>query len=118
MIIGFHLIWTTYGHWFPNDPRGSWSEEVWKPQLLKVRTPDRDHRLDLRQEVSVDELEKFMSNARQRLKWEAVQLTDSEIRKVAETFAEMALAIKLDVHACAILSNHVHLVTERNNQSY
>ncbi len=37
MIIAFHLSWTTYGHWFPNDPRGSWSNEVWQPNLATVR---------------------------------------------------------------------------------
>ena len=28
MIAGFHLIWTAYGWWLPNDPRGSTSHEI------------------------------------------------------------------------------------------
>ncbi|MCI0641422.1 MAG: hypothetical protein L0Y72_08625 [Gemmataceae bacterium] len=28
MVAGFHLVWTAYGYWMPNDPRGSWSQEI------------------------------------------------------------------------------------------
>ena len=28
MVAGFHLIWTAYGWWLPNDPRGSSSHEI------------------------------------------------------------------------------------------
>ena len=28
MVAGYHLIWTTYGFWLPNDPRGSTSSEI------------------------------------------------------------------------------------------
>jgi hypothetical protein len=28
MILGYHVIFTTYGFWLPNDPRGSWSDFV------------------------------------------------------------------------------------------
>ena len=27
-VAGFHLIWTAYGWWLPNDPRGSSSHEI------------------------------------------------------------------------------------------
>lgn len=28
MVVGYHLIWTLYGWWLPNDPRGSSSHEI------------------------------------------------------------------------------------------
>ena len=28
MVVGYHLIWTAYGWWLPNDPRGSTSHEI------------------------------------------------------------------------------------------
>jgi len=28
MVAGHHLIWTAYGWWLPNDPRGSSSYEI------------------------------------------------------------------------------------------
>lgn len=33
MVVGYHLIWTAYGCWLPNDPRGSTSRDVRSVQL-------------------------------------------------------------------------------------
>ncbi len=55
MVAGHHLVWTAYGWWLPNDPRGSMSEEIrvepigelgpahygrkkWQPRYAAVRT--------------------------------------------------------------------------------
>jgi hypothetical protein len=29
MVIAYHAIFTTYGAWLPNDPRGSYSKDVY-----------------------------------------------------------------------------------------
>jgi hypothetical protein len=34
MVAGYHLIWTVYGYWLPNDPRGSTSREI-RVELLQ-----------------------------------------------------------------------------------
>jgi hypothetical protein len=36
MVIACHLIWTAYGSWLPNDPRGSGSRRVVAPQLVDL----------------------------------------------------------------------------------
>src|SRR5215218_3894876 len=28
MVLGYHLVWTAYGWWLPNDPRGSMSGTI------------------------------------------------------------------------------------------
>ena len=28
MVIAYHLVWTLYGWWLPNDPRGSMSRTI------------------------------------------------------------------------------------------
>jgi hypothetical protein len=33
MIIAYHAIFTTYGTWLPNDPRGSYSKEIYNAPL-------------------------------------------------------------------------------------
>lgn len=35
MIVGYHVIWGTYGFWLPNDPRGSWSGFVGSWELFR-----------------------------------------------------------------------------------
>ena len=36
MIIAYHAIFTTYGTWLPNDPRGSYSENVYNAELAEL----------------------------------------------------------------------------------
>jgi len=38
MIIAYHAIFTTYGTWLPNDPRGSYSKEIYNDQLRMLGT--------------------------------------------------------------------------------
>ena len=35
MLHGFHVIFSTYGFWLPNDPRGSWSDWVRRWELVR-----------------------------------------------------------------------------------
>ena len=39
MVIGSHVIFSTYGFWLPNDPRGSWSEFVGAWELFRAGGP-------------------------------------------------------------------------------
>src|SRR5437870_5730021 len=32
---GYHVIFTAYGFWLPNDPRGSWSDCIRKWELVR-----------------------------------------------------------------------------------
>ena len=34
-LLGFHVIFSTYGYWLPNDPRGSWSDWIRNWELLR-----------------------------------------------------------------------------------
>jgi hypothetical protein len=36
VIAGYHLIWTAYGWWLPNDPRGSTSREIRRAELAPL----------------------------------------------------------------------------------
>ncbi|MBL8828488.1 MAG: hypothetical protein JNM18_16010, partial [Planctomycetaceae bacterium] len=36
MIAGYHLIWTAYGWWLPNDPRGSTSTTIRNDSLKEL----------------------------------------------------------------------------------
>ncbi|MEE9294403.1 MAG: transposase [Phycisphaerae bacterium] len=118
MIIGFHLSWTTYGHWFPNDPRGSWSHEIWKPDLAKVRPLDNGHKIGQRRPVAKAELQEFLDSARAELRWKTVNLSTEERAVVADAFREAAHATGLIIRACAILYNHVHIIVDRPVGSY
>jgi REP element-mobilizing transposase RayT len=111
MIVGYHIIFSTYGFWLPNDPRGSWSDFVgaWElfrygsatktteTQSLACREHDREQRLA----------------AKRALKYPPVNFTGLQARAVARGFAGYFNRTKLLVWACAILPDHVHLVTAK-----
>ena len=35
-VIAYHLVWTNYGTWLGNDPRGSGSQTVYTPELAEL----------------------------------------------------------------------------------
>src|SRR5215213_6329883 len=45
MVLAAHVVFTCYGFWLPNDPRGSWSDFVRSWELLRfgpaTKTTDR-----------------------------------------------------------------------------
>jgi REP element-mobilizing transposase RayT len=118
VIIGFHLTWTTYGHWFPNDPRGSWSDEVWEPRLRELRDLDDGRKVTHPRPVPRRVLQGFLDSARSTTKWEPVWLTSEEIQATGTAFAEAADQMELPVHACAILPNHAHAVVGLHPVAY
>lgn len=109
MIAGYHLIFGTYGFWLPNDPRGSWSDFVRSYELLRygeaLTTTERRsaaHRPhDHEQRLA----------AKAALKYPPVQFTGIQARAVGRGFAEYLQKSQIQVWACAILPDHVHLVT-------
>jgi len=36
MVIAYHAIFTTYGAWLANDPRGSYSKEIYQAELAAL----------------------------------------------------------------------------------
>ena len=111
MIAGYHIIFGAYGFWLPNDPRGSWSNFVGSWDLfrygnatktdetcsLAYRPHDRSARLA----------------AKSALKYPAVQFTGVQARAIGRAFAKYVARTQLQVWACAILPDHVHLVVGR-----
>ncbi len=109
MLLGWHLIFTAYGFWPPNDPRGSGSIRVrtWHiydaaGEATKVTTrrsvARRPHDMSIRRA------------AKEALKYPAVELTGVQARAVARGIAAVCPKVELVIHACAILPDHVHVV--------
>ncbi len=112
MVIGSHVIFGAYGFWLPNDPRGSWSEFVgsWDlfrhgPATKTTETRSVAHRPHDRQTRLA---------AKEALVRPAVQFTGAQAKAVAEGFADYARDGGLEVWACAVMPDHVHLVLGRH----
>ncbi len=113
MILAYHTIFSAYGFWLPNDPRGSWSEFVWAWELLRFghasKTTSRESLARSAHDREMREAAKFA------LKHDPVVFTGIQARAVARDFAQAVTESGYQVHACAILPEHVHMVIRRHD---
>ena len=115
MIVGCHCIFSTYGFWLPNDPRGSWSQFVASWDLFRAGGPAT--KLETRHSVAAahltpDELQR-RNAARNALVHKPVEFTGIQARAVGTAFAAVCAVKHYRVHACAIMPRHVHLFVGR-----
>src|SRR5258708_34578914 len=112
MVLASHVIFTAYGFWLPNDPRGSWSDFVGSWELFRHgRAPKTSETVSVAHRPH-DQAERLA--AKQALKRPAVAFTGIQARAVGRSFAQYAARSGLQIHACAILPDHIHLVQARH----
>jgi REP element-mobilizing transposase RayT len=109
-VLGYHAIFSAYGFWLPNDPRGLWSTFVGAWEVFRAggkattTTESRSLAHDPHDRA-------WRLAAKQALNRPAVAFTGVQARAVGRGFGEYAARSGLRVWACAILPDHVHLVT-------
>ncbi|MGD0519273.1 MAG: hypothetical protein ABSA26_17180 [Thermoguttaceae bacterium] len=112
MILGYHLIITTYGFWLPNDPRGSWSDFVGAWELLRF---GRASKTNSRQSLaSIQHDTHIRLAAKKALKYPEVHFTGIQARTIGDGFADFVKRNGLRIWACLILPEHAHIVVARH----
>ena len=112
MVLAYHVIFSAYGFWLPNDPRGSWSDFVGSWELFRY---GRATKTDERRSLAADPHDRRLRfAAKQALKYPAVTFTDDQIQAAARGFARRVENSEMTVWACAILPDHVHMVIARH----
>jgi REP element-mobilizing transposase RayT len=108
-MLGWHLTFSTYGFWLPNDERGSGSSRVRAQHIYeaggeatKVFTTHsvahRPHNVRAR------------LKAKEALKYPPVIRSGIQARAVARGIAAICPKVKLVIHACSIMPDHIHVV--------
>lgn len=115
MIVGYHCIFSTYGFWLPNDPRGSWSQFVasWDLFYAGGSAPKLETRRSVAAARLLPEQLHRRNAARNSLMHKAVTFTGIQARAVGVAFATVCAVKTYRVHACAIMPKHVHLFVGR-----
>ncbi|MCC7476489.1 MAG: hypothetical protein IT425_13945 [Pirellulales bacterium] len=109
MLLGWHLIFTGYGFWLPNDPRGSGSSRVRAWHIFEVGGEATT--VQTRHSVAHEPHDgRLRQAAKESLKWPPVQLTGIQARALGRGIANVCPKVELVIHACAILPDHVHVV--------
>ena len=114
MILGYHLTWTAYGWWFPNDPRGSWSKEVWVPQ---VRDLGEAHFGRRPVQPTSQALRAWLAKAQPNLKHQPVILDGPTARAAATGVRDQVARHGYRVWALCVMPDHAHVVVGRHAHS-
>jgi REP element-mobilizing transposase RayT len=112
MILGAHVIFSAYGFWLPNDPRGSWSDFVRSWELLKYGPATKTNE---RRSVAGRAHDSALRAAAKRdLMYPPVIFSGKQAAAISYGFADVVLRTACLIYACAILPDHVHLVIGRH----
>lgn len=111
MVAGFHLIWTAYGWWLPNDPRGSSSHEI---RVEKIAELGELHHGRKAVQPAGHEIRAFYAQAQTVLKHPLLTLAPADFTLVAESFARVIEARRYTCYACAIMPDHVHALIRKH----
>ena len=114
LVIAYHLVWTVYGVWLPNDPRGSSSPAVCADVLGDLGTLHKGRR---RVQPAGWVIRQFYDLATPHLKYPLQQMNDALVACVAAAFAESVAALKYTCYACSIMPDHVHLVVRKHRDT-
>ncbi len=107
MVVGHHLVWTAYGWWLPNDPRGSSSREIRAPQIAKLGEPHYGRKPI---QPSTEELREFYQRARVVLAHPVLTFPEDEVAILADSFRQTIRQRRYTCYACAVMPEHVHML--------
>ena len=111
MVAAYHLIWTAYGHWLPNDPRGSSSHKI---RCAKIAPLGELHQGRKPIQPAGRDIREFYQAATGVLKYNLLTFDDREIKAIACGFAGIIRKHTYTCYACAIMPDHVHLVIRKH----
>ena len=111
MVIGHHLIWTAYGWWLPNDPRGSSSHEI---RIEKLKVLGDLHYGRKADPPTAAEMRQFQPAANELLAHEVRLFDDDEIALIGKSIGNTIRAQGYTCFAAAVMPEHVHLLIRRH----
>ncbi len=108
MLLAFHSIFSMYGFWLPNDPRGSGSDYIAAWELYRY---GRATKTNSRRSVApVPHDRALRLQAKEELRHPPVHLTGHQALCIAQGFRTAIEEGGYSVHASAILPDHIHMV--------
>ncbi|HEX4132139.1 MAG TPA: hypothetical protein VHZ24_19065 [Pirellulales bacterium] len=113
-IIAHHVILHGYGHWLPNDPRGSGSDEVRNEALEALgaihhgRKPVQPPRGEVRE---------FYRRAEPKLEFPLLWFDAAKRQALGDSCRELVRLRPYTVWAAAVMKNHVHLCVRRHRNT-
>ena len=111
MVAAYHLIWTAYGWWLPNDPRGSMSHTI---RVERIAELGEAHFGRKRVQPQRGELQRFQVEAQDVLKHPYLEFSEEERLLLADSFAKVVHDEQYTCYACAIMPEHIHMLIRKH----
>jgi REP element-mobilizing transposase RayT len=111
MIAGYPLIWTAYGWWLPNDPRGSSSHEI---RVERIADLGELHHGRKPVHPPGSEVRAFYEQARHVLTHELLTYPVEDFSLIASSIGRVIEQQGYTCYACAVMPEHVHLLIRRH----
>ena len=111
MVIAHHLVWTAYGWWLPNDPRGSTSRRIASDVIAEL---GKLHYGRKRVQPAGWEIREFHDRASNILKYPLLTCSHADRDVIARGFAEVVRLRKYTCYACAVMPDHVHILIRKH----
>ena len=112
MVLASHIVFSTYGFWLPNDPRGSVSDYVRSKDLLPYG--EATYVKAVRSVARKPHDPVIRRLAKETLKYSAVVLTGVQARSVVKGFKEAIATADMQIYGFALLPSHAHFVIARH----
>jgi REP element-mobilizing transposase RayT len=111
MVIAYHLVWTAYGWWLPNDPRGSMSRTIHRDVLKELGDLHFGRK---RVQPASKVIRAFYEDAEGLLHYPVLHFDTEEVEAIARSFAETIRSERSTCYACAIMPDHIHLLIRKH----
>src|SRR4051812_14408712 len=114
IVIAHHLIWTAYGWWLPNDPRGRGSSEVYTDVLQQLGELHEGRKAV--QPVG-QVVRDFYAKAAPLLQHPLLTFDEGTRSVIATAFGEVIEERRYTCYACVIMPDHVHILIRKHKDS-
>jgi REP-associated tyrosine transposase len=111
IILAYHIMWTAYGWWLPNDPRGSTSRTIRNDLVAEL---GEVHFGRKQVQPAGKDIRAFYGQAAATLKHELLQFAPDQFPLVARALGETIRDHKYTCYGCAVMPDHVHVLIRRH----
>ncbi len=114
LVIAYHLIWTAYGWWLPNDPRGSGSTTIRNDLIAEL---GELHFGRKRVQPAGRIVREFYEQAAKVLQHPLLTFDATSRAVIGAGFADAIQHNRYTCYACAIMPDHVHILIRKHRDS-
>ncbi len=111
IVIAYHLIWTAYGYWLPNDPRGSMSKAIASDVIAELGTLHFGRK---KVQPSAREIRDFHNRSQNAIKYSLLDFEIEDFPVVADALSQVIQERRYTCYACAIMPDHVHILIRKH----